>query len=691
MNKEEAKARIEKLARAVNYYRYAYHVLDKSEISDQALDSLKKELFDLEGRFPEFVLPDSPTQRVAGKPLEKFVKYRHKTPMHSLNDAFSKQDMRDWHKRAKRLLSDAEIESIDFFCEPKLDGLAIELVYQNGVLEVGATRGDGVVGEDVTNNLKTIEAIPLRLRPVAKIIADLKSAGFDDMAAAVEKSGLRKITVRGEVIIAKKDFERINQEREKAGLAAFANPRNLAAGSIRQLNPKIAAARRLDSNCYALVSDLGQKTHQEEHRFLEIAGFKTNNKFSRYCENMEGVFEFREYWRENRAKLPYEVDGIVAQINNNAIFDKLGVAGKAPRGAIAYKFPLKDATTIVEDIQVQVGRTGALTPVAILAPVEINGVTISRATLHNEDEIERLGLKIGDTAVVGRAGDVIPHVIKVLPQLRAGKEKVFHMPQNCPVCGQKAVKKEGEAVLRCVNQGCFAMRQRSLEHFVSRAAFNIDGLGPKIIEQLIDGGLIRDAADIFLLKEGDLLPLERFAQKSVKNLIESIQSSKRISLPRFIYALGIRNVGEHTALALADFFGGLENLKNASLWDLQNIVDVGPIIADSVFGWFGDKKNLDLIEKLFHAGIVVEPYIKKRGKLDGVSIVITGTLDSMSRQIAKDRARLLGAAIAETVSKNTDYLVAGKNPGSKLAKARAMGVKILDEKEFIKILEGQGY
>lgn len=686
MNKREAKARIEKLVQTINHYRYTYHVLDKSEISDQALDSLKKELFDLEEDFPEFVLPDSPTQRVAGKPLEKFAKYRHKNPMHSLNDAFTEQDMRDWFGRAKRFLNNEKMADIDFFCEPKLDGLAVELVYENGVFSAGATRGDGRVGEEVTGNLKTIDAIPLRLRPFQEIIVDLEKSNLGIMADAVRNSRLSEVIVRGEVVIAKNEFERINDEREKTGLPLFANPRNLAAGSIRQLDSKVTAARHLDSNCYSLVSDLGQKTHWQEHRFLEIAGFKTNNKFSRYCENLKGVFEFREYWRKNRQKLPYEVDGIVVQINDNAIFNELGVAGKAPRGAIAYKFPLRDVTTVIEDIQVQVGRTGALTPVAILKPVEINGVTVSRATLHNEDEIKRLGIKIGDTVVVGRAGDVIPDVIKILPQLRTGKEKDFHMPQNCPVCGGKVGKKTGEAVWRCQNRECFAMRQKSLEHFVSRAAFNIEGLGAKIIEQLIDEGLIRDAADLFLLREGDLLPLERFAQKSAENLIKSIRSNKKISLPRFIYALGIRNVGEQTALALADYFGNLDKLDRASIETLRNIADVGPVVAESIFEWFQSEKNLNLLKKLFDAGIIIEFYERNRGKLGGITIVITGVLDSMSRQIAKDCARKLGASIGETVSRNTDYLVAGRNPGSKFAKARRLGVKILNEEEFLTLI-----
>ena len=670
----------------INDYRYAYHVLDKLVISDEALDSLKKELFDLETEFPEFVSPDSPTQRVGGRPLDKFVKYGHETPMLSLNDAFSNQDMIDWLDRAKKNIPAQDVPRVDFYCEPKLDGLAIELIYEDGMLAVGSTRGDGRIGENVTNNLKTIEAIPLRLRAAALVAGDLRQAGLDAMAGVVAENGLRRVIVRGEVIITKREFESINKRQAKNGLPQFANPRNLAAGSIRQLDPKVTASRRMDSNCYSLVSDYGQLTHEEEHKFLEIAGFKTNNKFNRFCKDLNDVFSFREYWYKNREKLPYEIDGIVVAINDNAIFKKLGVVGKTPKGAIAYKFPLKQATTIVEDILVQVGRTGALTPVAVLRPVEVGGVMISRATLHNEDEIRRLGLKIGDTVVVGRAGDVIPDIMKVLPELRSGSEKDFNMPSVCPICGGTVKKIEGEVVWRCANPECFAIQERNLGYFVSRAAFNIDGMGPKIVEHLIDEGLIRDAADIFNLKEGDLLPLERFAEKSAKNLVAAINLKKRITLPRFIYALGIRNVGEQTARALSDHFGSFKKISEASLDELQGVADIGPVVAESIHQWFSKPKNIKLTGKLFAAGVSIEPYQRPQGKLAGKVFVVTGTLDTMSRQEAKDRIRELGGAAVESVSKSTDYLVAGANPGSKLAKARESGVSILDEPEFLKLL-----
>lgn len=689
MDKKTAKERIAKLSATINHHRYLYHALDRQEISGEALDSLKKELFDLENQYPDLIMPDSPSQRVEGKPLRNFEKYRHSSPMLSLCDAFSRRDMADWRHRMKRLLDDSEFARVDYYCEPKLDGLAVELVYEGGILAVGATRGDGRIGENVTNNLKTIDAIPLRLRDQNDIIADLRATGLAHMAPPLQGKWAKKIEARGEAVVSKRNFEIINQEQEKNGLPRFANPRNLAAGSIRQLDPKIAASRKLDFDCYKLMTDLGQITHEEEHKFLAIAGFKTNNKFSRYCADLDAVFEFYDYWQKNRGKLPYEVDGIVVTVNDNRLFQKLGVAGKAPRGAIAYKFPLKQAATVVEDIIVQVGRTGALTPVAVLAPVQIAGVTISRATLHNEDEIRRLGLKIGDTAIVGRAGDVIPNVIKVLPQMRAGNEKSFAMPKVCPMCGGRVFRKSGEAVWRCVNSRCFAVQKRLLEHFVSRAAFDIDGLGPKIIEQLIEQGLVRDPADIFSLEEGDLILLERFAEKSAKNLIDAIKAKKEISLPRFVYSLGIRNVGEQTARALADYFGDFKKIKNASLSELRAINDIGPVAGQAIRDWFDDQKNIEIIKKLFGAGIEILPHQKTRGILDGKLFVITGTLESMSRQEAKDRVREMGGNAVESVSGNTDYLVAGASPGSKLAKAQKLGVKVLNEKDFLKFINNK--
>ena len=684
MTKKEAQKRIEKLKKLINHHRYLYHVLDRQEISDAALDSLKKELFNLEQKFPEFITPDSPTQRVGGKPLEKFEKIRHLQPMLSFNDAFSEQDMEDWLERIGKLLIEKEQKEIDFYCELKIDGLAIELVYEDGILKTGSTRGDGIIGEDVTQNLKTIEAIPLRLRAPHHFSKEERKT-FDQ--TKWEKSG-EGLVVRGEVFISKKEFEKLNKEQKKRSLAPYANPRNVAAGSIRQLDPKITASRHLDSYAYDLIADLGQKTHKEEHQLLKTLGFKTN-PHNKYCKDLAEVFKFHKSWQEERAKLPYEIDGIVVIVNSNKIFEKLGVVGKAPRGSIAFKFALKQATTQIEDIKVQIGRTGALTPVAYLKPVQVGGVTISRATLHNENEIKRLGVKIGDTVIVGRAGDVIPDIVKVLPELRTGIEKTFQMPKKCPVCSAKLIKPEDEVLWRCPNPKCFAQQKRYFYYFISKGAFNIVGLGPKIIDRLIEEGLVSDPADLFELEEGDLVPLERFAEKSAQNLIEAIQSRKKITLAKFIHALGIRNVGEETALDLAKYFGSLEKLKRASLEDLTTVMDIGPIVAQSIYDWFHQKRSLQFLEKLKKAGVKIEisKIEVKKLKLKGLTFVLTGGLETMTRDEAKKKIRELGGEISESVSKKTDYVVAGKEPGSKFKKAKKIRVKTIGEQEFLKMVK----
>ncbi len=688
MTKGEVKKRIEKLKKLINKYRYSRHVLDKELVSIEVEDSLKKELFDLEQKFPEFVTPDSPTQRVGGKPLEKFEKVRHPQPMLSFNDAFSEKDMEDWLDRISRLLTPEEVRKIDFYCEPKLDGLAIELIYENGIFSKGSTRGDGIIGEDVTQNLKTIEAIPLKLREIDEVVKDLEKEGLKEIAENIRKNSLREVVARGEAIITKKNFKKVNKEQEKSGLAIFANPRNLAAGSIRQLDPKITAKRHLDSNAYDLISDFGQKTHEEEHKILHSLGFKTNNKYSKYCKDLKEAFEFREYWLKNREKLPYEIDGVVVQINNSEIFEKLGVVGKAPRAAIAYKFPLKQATTKIRKVRFQVGRTGSITPVAYLEPVEVGGTTISRATLHNEDEIKRLGVKIDDTAVVGRAGDVIPEIIRVLPELRTGKEKQIRFPRTCPACGKRLIKPAGEAIWRCPNRDCDARKREFLYHFASKKAFDIEGLGPKIIDQLMDENLISRAPDIFELKEGDLIPLERFAEKSAKNLVEAIENSKEISLARFIYSLGIRHVGEETAIDLANYFGSVDKLKKTSREELEKIPDIGGVVAESIYIWFQQKRNQKLIEDLIRVGIKILPPEKVGKKLAGKTFVLTGTLETLTRSEGERKIRMLGGHPTSSVSKQTDYLVVGENPGStKLEKAKKLGVKTLTEKEFLKMLK----
>jgi len=686
MNKEEAKKRIEGLRELINRYRYLYHVLDKEEISPAALDSLKKELFDLEQEFPELITPDSPTQRVGGKPLENFEKYEHKKMMISFDDAFSREDMDNWEKRNFKLLTEEEKKQVDYYCEPKLDGLAIELVYEKSVLRVGATRGDGRMGENVTQNIKTIEALPLKLRGKEDVVGELRKKNLGEIAGFIEKNGLKEVIVRGEAIITKKDFEKSNKEREKQGLPLYANPRNLAAGSIRQLDPRVVASRNLDADVYDLISDLGQKTHREEHFILQALGFKTNNKHNRLCKNLDEVFAFYDVWKEKRNNLPYEIDGIVVSINNNRIFENLGVVGKSPRGAIALKFPLIEATTIVEDIEVQVGRTGAMTPVATLKPVDVNGATITRATLHNEREIERLGLKIGDTVVVGRAGDVIPEIVKVFPELRTGEEKKFRMPLFCPSCETRLAKSENEVIWRCPNPGCFSRRSKYFNHFVSRGAFDIEGLGPKIIEKLMDEGLVLDPADLFDLKSGDLIPLERFGEKSAEKIVGAIQKKKKLPYHRFLYALGIRNVGQKTAQDLSRQFGSIKDLKRASLKELEEIKDIGPVAAKSIYEWFRDKENLAFLEKMKNKGVGYEKNKKKKGKLKGLNFVITGTLESLSREEAGEKIEEEGGEVSSSVSRGVDYLVLGENAGSKYDKAKQLGIKILREKEFLKIL-----
>ncbi len=686
MTKSEAKQRIAKLRELIDYHRHLYHVLDRQEISESALDALKKELFDLEQEYPDLITLDSPTQRIGGKPLDVFEKFIHQEPMRSFFDAFSREDMENWESRNKKLLSEAEKEKIDYYCEPKLDGLAIELVYENLVLTAGSTRGDGKIGENVTANIKTIEAIPLKLRNFEQVEKELKKSGLNQVAKIIKQKGLGKIIVRGEAIISKKEFLKTNQQREKQGLPLYANPRNLAAGSIRQLDSKITAQRKMEADIYSLITDFGQETHEQEHLILKALGFKTNNKYNKVCANLDQVFSYYDHLHKIRDSLPYEIDGAVVLINNNKIFKELGVVGKSFRAGIALKFALKQGTTIVNDIIVQVGRTGAMTPVAILKPIAVSGTIITRATLHNADEINRLGLKIGDTVVVGRAGDVIPEIIKVFPELRTGKEKDFLMPKKCPACGDNLVKKPGEVIWYCPNPDCFSRKRRYLAHFVSRSAFNIDGLGLKIINRFLEQGLISDASDLFDLKEGDILPLERFAEKSAQKIVEKIQSRKKIIFSRFIYALGIRNVGEKTAFDLANRFGSLETLKNTSLEELENTADIGPIVAFSIYDWFHNKNNLDFLNNLISKGIEIIGEKKQGVRLKNKTFVLTGTLESMSREQAKEKIQSLGGEVLASISKKLDYLVVGENPGSKYEKAKELGIKIIKEKEFLKII-----
>jgi DNA ligase (NAD+) len=717
MDRVAAKERIEKLKKEINRYRYAYHALNQSLISDEALDSLKKELFDLEQEYSEFITPDSPTQRVAGKPLKEFHKVEHIEPMLSFNDAFSREDMEDWLKRVENYLG-RKVKQ-DFYCELKLDGLAVELVYENGILVQGLTRGDGRIGEDVTQNLKTIEAIPLRIATNDKQLTtnDKRQTINDQRLTTDDKQStkIRKLVVRGEVFLSKKEFGRINQEQKKKGEKPFANPRNIAAGSVRQLDPKITASRKLDSFQYDIVvaDNLEFKNHSEEHAFLKSLGFKTNPD-NRLVHSLEEVFEFRDFWEneKTRNRLPYEIDGIVVIPDDNDTFEKAGVVGKAPRAVIAYKFSPKEATTVVREIKIQIGRTGILTPVAVMDPVNVGGVTITHATLHNLDQIRRLGLKIGDTVIVSRAGDVIPQITKVLSEFRVGKEKEFEMPKE--IDGAKVVKEN--VFYRCLDPKCGRRHREYLRHFVSRPAFNIEGLGPKILEKFMDEGIISDAADIFSLREGDLEVLERFGKKSAENIVSEIGQKKEISLPRFIYSLGILHIGEETSRLLAEKIRDkrqetsdkrqatrdkqqenieikefLKIVKGLTIEELQKIPDVGPKVSESIYAWFREKRNIELLEKLEKEGVVIRDKrqeTRDRGqgnKLAGKTFVLTGTLGVMSREEAKEKIRERGGDISESVSKQTDYVVAGAEPGSKLAKAKELGVKILNEQEFYEI------
>ena len=691
MTKQEIKQRIEKLKVLINKYRYHRLVLDKPIIGESVEDSLKKELFDLEQEFPDLVTPDSPTQRVAGRPLEKFEKFTHPQKMLSFNDAFSREDMEDWQERMLRTLgfkvpeaglarqSFAEQKLGGYYCELKIDGLAVELVYKNGILKVGATRGDGTIGENVTQNLKTVEAIPL----------SLKSQIPNPKSQTNPKPQIPKeLVVRGEVFLSKKEFEKVNKEQKKKNGAVYANPRNLAAGSIRQLDPAITAERRLDSFAYSLVTDLGQKVHEEEHKILKELGFKTN-PHNKYCKNLKEVQEFKDYWEKRRENLNYEIDGIVVILTDNKMFAKLGVVGKAPRAAIAYKFSPRESTTKVKDIIVSVGRTGVLTPVAVLEPVKIGGTTVSRATLHNEDEIRRLDVRVGDTVVVGRAGDVIPDVKKVLKELRTGRERIFHFPARCPVCGGPVKRVEGEAAHKCVNKNCPAIKRRAIYHFVSKGAMDIEEIGPKTIDQLIDAGLLKDTADFYLLKKEDLLNLERFAEKSAENAVNAVQSRKKIPLDRFIFALGIPHVGSETALDLARNFGTLEKLGRAEEEDLRKIKDVGGVVAKSIYEWFRREYNQKLLEKFEKVGVraLKQETSEKSSKLKGLTFVFTGSLDTLTRERAEEMVRENGGDVSSSVGKETDYVVAGEESGFKYDKAKKLGIKIISEDDFRNMLK----
>lgn len=670
MTESEAKVRAEKLRELISDLRYRYHVLNDPKVTDDIYTSLTEELKEIEKRYPDLITADSPTQRVAGEPLAKFKKVKHAIRQWSLNDAFAENDITAWDERNKTGLEKAvghKPGKISYDCELKIDGLHVILTYEKGKLVTAATRGNGLVGEDVTLNVRTIDSVPLKLRKPVSVV------------------------VEGEIWLSKKELERINSEQQKNNLPEFANPRNAAAGTIRQLNPKVAADRKLDTFIYDLsVADFKlPNTQSEELETLRELGFKVN----RNHKLAEGIDEVIKFWKASEKKKTdqdYWIDGVVVKINRRDYQEALGYTGKAPRFAIAAKFEPEKATTIVENIVVQVGRTGRLTPVAVMQPVSVAGSTVTRASLHNEDYINELDVRIGDTVVLHKAGDVIPEIVEVLPKLRTGKEKKFHMPKKCPVCGSRTERIEGEADYRCTNpRGCVVQKVRGLIHFVGRSGFDIVGLGDKLVERFVQEGMVKEPADFWRLKKEDIAGMERLGEKSAENLVNAIQERKEIELQRFISALGIPNVGWETAHDLAEHFYSLEKLQSASLEEIQSINNVGPVVAESIYEFFNSYHAKKEISNLLKTGVRVLQYHpeKKGSKLAGQTFVITGSLSSMSREEAKDKIEKLGGKASESVSSKTSYLVVGDEPGSKLDKAKKFGVKVLDEKGFLELIK----
>ncbi len=664
--KEKIRKHIEELREKIRYHNYRYYVLNEPEISDAEYDRLFKELEELEAKYPEFITPDSPTQRVGAKPLEEFKTYRHSIPMLSLNSVMEAAEVREFDERVRRMLGGEEIE---YVVEPKIDGLAMELVYKDGVFVVGSTRGDGWTGEDVTQNLRTIKTIPLRTLSEA----------------------LPLLEVRGEVYMPVRKFRELNKELGRRGERMFANPRNAAAGSVRQLDPRVTASRPLDFFAYGIGRVEGRefKTQWEILNYLRSIGFRVSD-LVRLFKDIEDVISYHEEVEKRRDELDYEIDGIVVKVNSVEQQNRLGTISRSPRWAIAYKFQPREEFTKVKDIVVQVGRTGALTPVAVLEPVQIGGVTVSRATLHNEEELKRKDVRIGDTVVVERAGDVIPEVVSVIKSKRTGAEREFKMPDRCPVCGAEVLK-EGP-IRRCIGVSCTAQLKERIKHFASLRALDIEGLGEKVIEQLVDRKMVTDPADLFRLSKSDLLKLERMGDKSAQKLLDAIEKSKHTTFARLIYALGIRHVGEHTASLLASNFRDMEELRNATYDKLVSIPEIGPEVAKSILLFFKQESTARLLRKLEEAGVRYEPGGKPEGEarkkvLAGKTFVFTGRI-SIPREEAKRKVEQLGGRVSSSVTKKTDYVVAGEEPGSKLEKAHKLGVKVIGEEEFMKMLKG---
>lgn len=671
MKEKQVANRIQRLKDLINQYRYEYHVNNKSIMSEAAADGLKHELSELESAYPKLITPDSPTQRVAGEPLPQFQSAVHKAPMLSLNDVFNQDELEAWQKRIQKLLPD---DKLDYFVDIKMDGLACSLVYENGVLLRGVTRGNGVVGEDVTASIRTLDSIPLRLQSFV--------GGEQFLQGYTE--------VRGEIVMYINDFQKLNTQRKKQGLPLFANPRNLAAGTIRQLDPRLVVARPLHFRAWDLRREQPADilTNQRAYEFLKKLGFLVNQA-AICCTSTKDILKFAKTWEKKRLKLDFNTDGLVIKVNDRELFDRLGVVGKAPRGAVAYKYPAEQATTKVKDIFVSIGRTGAATPVAVLESVVVAGTTVQMATLHNEGEIQRKDVRVGDTVIVHKAGDIIPEVVQVLKTLRSGKEKPFKMPTHCPECQTKLVKaKLDQAVWRCPNQACPARVHNQIQHYASKAALDIEGLGEKNVLALIDARLIRDPADLYTLTKDQLLKLERFADISASKLIQAIGQKKQPLLSHFIFGLGIRHVGAQTAIDLAVHFGSLDKLRLATLDQFKQVEGVGEVVAESIVTWFGTPSHQQLLAKFANAGVVPQKVAKTTdGRLKGSSFAISGTLEDMDREEAADKVRALGGTFQSSVGKATTYLVLGDNPGaSKVAKAEKLGIKIIDEKELFKLL-----
>ncbi len=667
---EEARREAERLRREIEYHNYRYYVLNAPVISDAEYDELFRRLVRIEERFPELVTPDSPTQRVGAPPVEEFGTVTHRLPMLSLDNAFNEDELRAFDERVKRMLGLSPSTNIEYVCELKLDGLAVNLTYENGVFVRGATRGDGVTGEDVTANLRTIRSIPLRML-------------IDDPPPLIE--------VRGEVFMTVHDFELLNRQRIERGEQPFMNPRNAAAGSVRQLDPKVTAERRLDIFCYGIgyAEGISFETHWQALEFLKSAGFKVNPD-NKLCCGIDEVIQHCIEWTHRRHEIPYPADGMVVKVNQIRYQELLGATAHHPRWAIAYKFPAEQKTTLLKDIVVQVGRTGALTPVAVLEPVEVDGVVITSATLHNEDQIRRLDVRIGDTVIVQRAGGVIPEIVGVVKEKRTGNEREFVMPKQCPVCGGEVYKPPGEVIARCVNPACPAKIENWLKHWCSRDAMNIEHIGPKLIKQLVDNGLVNDPADLYALTKWQLMGLERMGAKSAENVMKEIEKSKTAPLDRLIFALGIRHVGARTARVLAEHFGSLERLAEASLEELMNIPDIGPETARSIYNYFRMESTKELLEKLKRYGVrptgVERVAVPAQTPFAGKTVVFTGELESYTRSEAEALVQRYGGRVASSVSRTTDLVVVGRNPGSKYQRALELGIKTINEEQFLEMV-----